>query len=183
MKRELIINGDRYQVEAVKTDGNRLSFHFDGREYHFSKRQGPAELVITENNRNHVVRCSRSSRNVQVNIGPLEAFIEVPEVSRSKKSASGGGSLKSPMPGIIFKIFAEEGSLVKAGDKILILEAMKMEHTLRANRDGRLTKIFFKEGDQVEGDVELAAIASEEKKVQVEGDQELAAITSGEETG
>jgi biotin carboxyl carrier protein len=39
---------------------------------------------------------------------------------------------------------------------------MKMEHTLRANRDGRLTKIFFKEGDQVEGDVELAAITSEE---------------------
>jgi biotin carboxyl carrier protein len=163
VKRELIINGNRCQVEAVKTDGSRLSFRFEGRDYSFTKQKGPAELVIVGDDRkNHVVRCSRTARNVQVNIGPLEAFIEVPEAGRSKKAASGGGSLKSPMPGIIFKIFAEEGSLVKAGDKILILEAMKMEHTLRANRDGRLTKIFFKEGDQVEGDVELAAITSEE---------------------
>ena len=145
-------------------DAHELSFTLAGKEYTFLRQKNSARLVIVNENKNHVVRCSRTSRNVQINIGSLEAFVEVPSVSRAKKSAAGdGGSLKSPMPGVIYKIFAKEGSLVKKGEKILILEAMKMEHTLTANVDGRLTKIFYREGDQVEGDVELAAITPEEE--------------------
>lgn len=164
MKRELIINGKTYPVEAVNMDGSRLAFVFEGKEYVFSQRKSRAGLVLVNDHRNHVVRCSRTARNVQVNVGSLEAFVEVPGAGRTKKTGgSGSGSLKSPMPGNIYKIFAKEGSLVKKGDKILILEAMKMEHTLTANSDGRLTKIFYKEGDQVEGDVALAAITPEEE--------------------
>ncbi len=161
MKRELIINGKTYQVDAVNMDGHELSFVFEGKDYVFKQRKNKSRLVITNDHLNHVVRCSRTARNVQVNIGPLEAFVELPGAVRAKKSGGGSGSLKSSMPGNIFKIFVTEGSLVKKGDKILILEAMKMEHTMTANTDGRLTKIFYKEGDQVEGDVELAAITPE----------------------
>ena len=164
MKRELIINGKTFQVDAVNMDGQELSFVFEGKEYVFCQRKSKAGLVVVNDHQNHVVSCSRTARSVQVNIGALEAFIEVPGAVRTKKSGgSGSGSLKSPMPGNIFKIFAKEGSRVKKGDKILILEAMKMEHTLTANTDGRLTKIFYKEGDQVEGDVELAVITPAEE--------------------
>ena len=163
MKRELTINGDRICVDVIEVDDSQVRFAFDGRQYVFLRHKGPASLVIANDNKPYRVQCSRTVRGVQVNIGALEAFVEVPTISRSKKSgAEGSGSLKSPMPGNIFKIFAKEGDRVKKGDKILILEAMKMEHTLTANRDGLLTKLFFAEGDQVEGDVELAAITAKE---------------------
>ncbi len=164
MKRELVINGKPVEVAAVNLDGQELSFTFAGKDYVFLRQKGPARPVIVDGKGNHVVRCSRIAGKVQVNIGPLEAVVEVPGVSRSRQGGAGdGGSLKSPMPGKIYKIIAQEGSHVKKGDKILILEAMKMEHTLVAHCDGTLAKIFFNEGDQVEGDVELAAITAEEE--------------------
>jgi biotin carboxyl carrier protein len=164
VKRELIINGKTCQVDDVKIDGSELRFVFEGKAYVFSQRKGTTGLMMTHDHQNHVVSCSRTARNVQVNIGSLEAFVEVPGAVRTKKAGSGGsGSLKSPMPGNIYKIFAREGSRVKKGDKILILEAMKMEHTLTAGMDGRLTKLFYQEGDQVEGEVELAVITPGEE--------------------
>ncbi len=172
MKRELIIDGDKIQIESIAMDADELAFELDGKTYSFSKQKNQQNLVLMQDNKNQVVQCcaagqqtsGQTSKKVQVNIGSLEAVVEVPGASRSKKSSSGGqGSLKSPMPGKILKIMAEEGCQVKKGDKILIMEAMKMEHTLKANQDGKLTKIFFKEGDQVEGDVELAAIEAAAK--------------------
>lgn len=58
-------------------------------------------------------------------------------------------AVKSPMPGNIWKIPTKEGQEVKAGDVLLILEAMKMENEIVAPRDGVVSSIIVKEGDTV----------------------------------
>lgn len=150
-------------MDIIDLDDNHLTLELGGQTYSFTKKKNADPLVMTDGDKNFVVQCSRTGQGTQVNIGSLEAFVDVPTISRAKKSQTDGdGTLKSPMPGNIYKIFVREGDPVKKGDKILILEAMKMEHTLVANRDGRVAKLLFSEGDQVEGDVELAVIAADE---------------------
>ena len=67
-------------------------------------------------------------------------------------------SMLSPMPGKILKLFVGPGDRVAEGDSLLILEAMKMEHTVKANRAGRIAQIYFKEGQLVDGGVDLVDI-------------------------
>lgn len=68
----------------------------------------------------------------------------------------------APMPGVIIQYLVNEGDEVKANQKVLIIEAMKMQNTLVAPFDGTVTKIPFKAGDQVQEGTELIVI--EEKK-------------------
>ncbi|MDH3693250.1 MAG: acetyl/propionyl/methylcrotonyl-CoA carboxylase subunit alpha [Gammaproteobacteria bacterium] len=72
------------------------------------------------------------------------------------------GSLRSPMPGKIIEVSTNKGNQVSQGDKLLILEAMKMEHTITAPMDGNVQEIKFKAGDIVEEGVELILIESGE---------------------
>lgn len=55
----------------------------------------------------------------------------------------------SPMPGLITQIWAQKNKEVHKGEKIMALEAMKMEHTVSAPKDGKIKEINFKKGDQV----------------------------------
>ncbi|MCK5372232.1 MAG: biotin/lipoyl-binding protein, partial [Cyclobacteriaceae bacterium] len=68
--------------------------------------------------------------------------------------ASGLNKVEAPLPGTIFKIIAKEGDDVKKGQTILILEAMKMENNILAEKDGVVNKILVSEGDSVlQGDI------------------------------
>jgi biotin carboxyl carrier protein len=58
--------------------------------------------------------------------------------------------LKAPMPGLVLNIIAEEGSTIKKGDPVLVLEAMKMENILKAAADVTVKKILVKKGVAVE---------------------------------
>jgi 3-methylcrotonyl-CoA carboxylase alpha subunit len=70
---------------------------------------------------------------------------------------SAGGSLAAPMPGRIIQVMARAGDSVKKGQALLILEAMKMEHTITAPADGVVKEIHFAAGEQV---LEGAALVS-----------------------
>ncbi|MBO0400784.1 3-methylcrotonyl-CoA carboxylase, partial [Aeromonas veronii] len=74
---------------------------------------------------------------------------------KMKKAGAHTGGLTSPMPGKIFKIVKEVGSEVKKGETILILEAMKMEHSIRSDKDGKVKKISYQVGELVQGGVTL----------------------------
>ncbi|HYW92016.1 MAG TPA: biotin carboxylase N-terminal domain-containing protein [Gammaproteobacteria bacterium] len=80
---------------------------------------------------------------------------------RIADGAHGGGpvheeaDMLSPMPGRIVKVHVEAGRRVAAGTALLVLEAMKMEYTLRAPADGRVAAVRFAEGDVVEADEPL----------------------------
>ncbi|WP_299042595.1 acetyl/propionyl/methylcrotonyl-CoA carboxylase subunit alpha [uncultured Tateyamaria sp.] len=65
-------------------------------------------------------------------------------------SAAGDGNLvEAPMPGLVKAVFATAGAQVAEGDRLAILEAMKMEHVLLAARDGVVAEVLAGEGDQV----------------------------------
>ncbi|MFX0123170.1 MAG: biotin/lipoyl-containing protein [Candidatus Hodarchaeota archaeon] len=68
------------------------------------------------------------------------------------------GSLSSPMPGRIIKLFVKIGDRVKKGQDLIVIEAMKMENKIAAPFDGTVSKIFFPEGDQIEANVPLIEI-------------------------
>jgi propionyl-CoA carboxylase alpha chain len=61
------------------------------------------------------------------------------------------GSLLSPLPGSIVRIAVEPGEEVAAGQPLVVLEAMKMEHTISAPHGGRIAEVRVAEGEQVEG--------------------------------
>ena len=62
------------------------------------------------------------------------------------------------MPGKILKINIKKGSRVSQGEALIILEAMKMEHTIKANTEGTVTEVFVKVGDQVENGADLMKV-------------------------
>jgi 3-methylcrotonyl-CoA carboxylase alpha subunit len=68
-----------------------------------------------------------------------------------------GGSLAAPMPGKVVQVLAQPGAGVKKGDPLMILEAMKMEHTITAPADGVVKEVHYAAGDQVLEGVELIA--------------------------
>jgi 3-methylcrotonyl-CoA carboxylase alpha subunit len=69
-----------------------------------------------------------------------------------------GGSLVAPMTGNVIAINVAEGDAVKQGDAVMIVEAMKMEHTITAPADGIVKEIRFAVGDQVEDGEPLLVI-------------------------
>ena len=86
------------------------------------------------------------------------------ETSHEIKGAAerdGDARLLAPMNGRIVSVLAKAGDTVKKGQRVVILEAMKMQHEIVAGRDGRLETISVKEGDQVATRQVLAALAAE----------------------
>ncbi|MFN9068839.1 MAG: acetyl-CoA carboxylase biotin carboxyl carrier protein subunit [Bdellovibrionales bacterium] len=69
--------------------------------------------------------------------------------SRKSETSSHRNQIISPMPGKITKIIAQDGQDVSKGDSVIVMEAMKMEYTLKAERPGKLKKILVKLGQQV----------------------------------
>ena len=72
----------------------------------------------------------------------------------SAPATAGGGKVTSPLPGVILDVAVKEGDSVKKGDKVVVLEAMKMENVIEATADGVIKEIKVKKTDSVlEGDV------------------------------
>lgn len=71
-------------------------------------------------------------------------------VARRKAEAGNAAQLGAPMPGVISRVFVSSGQKVKAGDVLLSIEAMKMETALHAEKDGEITEVAVKAGDQID---------------------------------
>lgn len=72
---------------------------------------------------------------------------------------AGGSPVVSPLPGVVIKIIAKVGNTVKKGDKLLVLEAMKMENDVKAPKAGTIASIEVAEGDSVPEGTTLITIA------------------------
>jgi len=70
--------------------------------------------------------------------------------------AASAGRVVAPMPGTVMRILAQPGVALARGAPLIVLEAMKMEHTLRAPADGRITALKCLVGDFVQEGAELA---------------------------
>jgi 3-methylcrotonyl-CoA carboxylase alpha subunit len=139
----------RIQGENASLDGRAVTFEA-------SRHDGRLEAIrIGEDV--FRVRVAREKERVFVwCAGEVREFLRAGR--RGSRMAEAPGGLVAPMPGTVRRIVAKAGSSVARGDVILILEAMKMEHAIRAPREGTLVKIFHREGDLVEAGTVLAEI-------------------------
>ncbi|XP_039615192.1 methylcrotonoyl-CoA carboxylase subunit alpha, mitochondrial [Polypterus senegalus] len=92
-----------------------------------------------------------------------QVTIPVPKFLAGVSSTGSQGGAVAPMTGTIEKVFVKEGDEVKVGDPLMVMIAMKMEHTIRAPKAGVIKKVFFKEGSQASR--HAALIELEEKNV------------------
>jgi len=81
-------------------------------------------------------------------------------LAHAGESHAEGGSLTAPMPGKILSFFVKAGDLVKKGQPLAVMEAMKMEHTIAAPADGVVEELMYAPGDQVTEGSELLKIAA-----------------------
>ncbi|MEO0402565.1 MAG: acetyl/propionyl/methylcrotonyl-CoA carboxylase subunit alpha [Pseudomonadota bacterium] len=78
------------------------------------------------------------------------------------ETASGDGNIiQAPMPGLVKAVFATQGATVSKGDRLAVLEAMKMEHALLAARDGIVAEVLANAGDQVDAGAALVRLEEE----------------------
>lgn len=87
---------------------------------------------------------------------------EEPLAPARDERAAGDGVVRSPMPGTVRAVRAVVGEKVRAGQPLLIVEAMKMEHTLNAPNDGVVSQLTVEAGQQVGLDELLAVVSAEE---------------------
>ncbi len=76
-------------------------------------------------------------------------------------SERGGERIVSPMPGRVQKVLVRAGDSVARGDALIVVEAMKMEHTVRSNASGVVREVYFAEGEQVHEDAVLVDLDAE----------------------
>jgi 3-methylcrotonyl-CoA carboxylase alpha subunit len=80
---------------------------------------------------------------------------EVDPIAHAGEGAVEGGRLTAPMPGKVIAFLAKPGDAVKLGQPLAVMEAMKMEHTISAPRDGTVAELLYAVGDQVSEGGEL----------------------------
>ncbi len=128
----------RFTAEGETLDGVALSGHIDGDRYaiRLGERQFSARAV--QDGRTWHVFCNGEYRRLA-----LEEELRVPD------EEGVAGSLAAPMPGKVIKLLVQAGAKVRKGESLLILEAMKMEHTITAPADGVVKEIHYGAGEQV----------------------------------
>ena len=82
-------------------------------------------------------------------------------LDRDAGLAGDGNLIEAPMPGLVKAVFARQGQAVRAGDRLAVLEAMKMEHSLLAARDGVVAEVLVEPGAQVEAGAALVQLEPE----------------------
>nr|MQY55726.1 pyruvate carboxylase subunit B [Dehalococcoidia bacterium] len=101
---------------------------------------------------------AKAGEFVEVGLAAPPPVAEAPAKVEEEKEVVAGTPLLAPMPGTIIRYLVNEGDEVKAGDGIVVLEAMKMENVLPAPEDGKIRAINFKPGDRVNANDVLAII-------------------------
>ena len=122
------INGKEYNVSIGAAEGKNLTVNVNGADYQVELENAPAAAPVA---------------------APAAAQAPKAEAAAAPKAAGAGVVVKSPLPGIIISIDVKEGQAVKRGQKVAVIEAMKMENDILAESDGTVTAIHARKGDSV----------------------------------
>lgn len=131
------INGQEYIVAVNKMDNSVAEVAVNGANY-------KVELVSPEEEVTLVARPAAPKA-----AAPAAAPKATVATPASPSASSGAGALKSPLPGIVVAISVNVGDVVKKGQQVATLEAMKMENALQAPVDGTVQSININVGDSV----------------------------------
>ena len=118
----------------------------------------PSGIDIEVNNSRFFSKITRDSDSIVVH-GPWgDALFKILPRFTLPGSEQQAGGLVAPMPGKVIDLKVKVGSKVKKGDTLVILEAMKMEHQVKASEDGKVTKVLIKKDDQLENGALLMVV-------------------------
>ncbi len=134
------INGKEYQVAIGEASGKTLTVNVNGADYQVELEQEMAGRTQTAGASPAV-----ADKRADAPLGEAPAATET--AAAAPKGA--GLTVKSPLPGIIISIDVKEGQAVKRGQKVAVIEAMKMENDILAEADGTVTAIHAAKGDSV----------------------------------
>ncbi|MDD4921671.1 MAG: biotin/lipoyl-binding protein [Bacteroidales bacterium] len=135
------INGSQYNVAVLNEEDHMVELEVNGT---------PFTVEIERPVKKELVKVSRPAA------APVTAS-GTPVVNQ-KKAAGPGGAVKSPLPGVILEVMVKVGDAVKVGDKLMILEAMKMENTIASDHAGKVLEIKAEKGASVLEGAELVII-------------------------
>ncbi len=134
------INGNQYEVNILNIEDNIAELEVNGTTY-----QVEVDKSIQTTKTPKLVRSISVPSNDQH-----------PSTARTSNPGSpkGGGNIKAPLPGVVLEVYVKEGDTVKIGQRLMMLEAMKMENNIDADKPGTIISIKKHKGDSVmEGDV------------------------------
>ena len=163
-EKNIFIDDVEHNILMTEFNQDRISFVFENVDYEYRVLAAENNSITLQSEDGEFLEAFGvvfdATKKMQLFVNNKEVFVQVKEKVETKSSSLSisEGGLLSPMPGKIFKIHLQAGSSVKEGEPVLIVEAMKMEHTIRSPRDGIIKEIFYKEGDQVQGGVILCEI-------------------------
>ncbi|HPT15350.1 MAG TPA: biotin/lipoyl-binding protein [Bacteroidales bacterium] len=141
-KFKFTINGNQYETEIVTIEDNIAEVVVNGTRY-----------TVEVDRSIPITKTPKIMRSVAVPSTDTH-----PSVSKtaSPSAPKGTGNIKSPLPGVILELHVREGDSVKIGQKLITLEAMKMENNINADKEGKVVSIKVGKGDSVmEGDILL----------------------------
>ncbi len=122
-------------------------------------REGDRVWFVEHGNHRRSVRVATAgARSWVLSEGLLLQLVEQPRFP-DHAAAKAAGGLVAPMPGRVVKVLVTIGEEVAAGSALIVLEAMKMEHTVRASEAGTVQTLSVAVGDQVESDQLLAVVS------------------------
>lgn len=142
--KKITVNGRAFVVEKQQ-DGSVL---IDGIAYDVSVLGDTVHV----NDSNHTLAVSGLSVRPTGSSAPTDP-------ARTTQTDSANGAIVAMMPGKVTRILVEEGQEVQEGQPVCVLEAMKMENELRAERSGVVQAVHVRAGEDVEKDQVLATIA------------------------
>lgn len=149
---EITVNGERYDMDFQYLDGGGvLSLLLNSRSL---------EAVVNEKDEVWEVLTKGELYTVQVQD---ERMYRLSQARGTMTAVTGEAHIKSPMPGLIVSIPVHVGDMVHKGDKLIILESMKMENELRAPREGVVSRVNVIKGDSVEKDQVLMVIGESDE--------------------
>jgi 3-methylcrotonyl-CoA carboxylase alpha subunit len=131
------------EVDHARLEGDAIGLHLDGVAYRLPLQTGDNRAVVHLDGRRH-------------------AFEHAPAFDFRADEAGGGDRVLAPMPGRIVLVKAVAGDEVAEGDELLVMEAMKMELSLKAPRAGTIEKLDASEGEFVEADAVLVEFVGED---------------------
>lgn len=156
---KLSING-RYSIEAERTVAAELLINGVKKDADI-KPIKPGIYHVIENSRSYnveIVNFNDSEKTAEIkvnsrtyNVTAKDQFdILLDKLGFSNLNSARISEIKAPMPGMVLKVFVNKGDIIKKGDNLFVLEAMKMENIIKSPADVVVEKILIKPGDKVE---------------------------------
>jgi len=169
MKYVAILDNKEREIEVSRESEYIYLVTIDGENHRIDARFCTSYWIsLIINNQSYDISFSHEKDNFELNFRNHNYRIDILDERKLRMRGiqtsidpSGPEILKSSMPGKVIKILAGEGNMVNAGEGIVIIEAMKMENEIECRQNGKIKKIYVKEGDTIEADTLLVEIDPE----------------------